>query len=130
MEQGSLRLLTPGFAPRGYPRRTPRRRQAIAHWPEYYTLDISRTSNRVPPTSLMHPHVAPSHRWPPTPPSAPAQPPPSPPATPPEYSETDPSNPPAARQYPSAPTPSADDADQYPRTADPRAIRSQGRPLL
>ena len=35
----------PGFAPRGYPRRTPRRRQAIAHWPEYYTSGISRTSN-------------------------------------------------------------------------------------
>ena len=27
---------TPGFAPRGYPRRTPRRRRAIAHWPGYY----------------------------------------------------------------------------------------------
>jgi hypothetical protein len=39
--------LTPGFAPRSHPRRTPRRRQAIAHWPGYYTLDIdiSRTSN-------------------------------------------------------------------------------------
>ncbi len=38
---------TPGFAPRSYPRRTPRRRQAIAHWPGYYTLDIdiSRTSS-------------------------------------------------------------------------------------
>jgi len=37
--------LTPGFAPRSYPRRTPRRRQAIAHWPGYYTfdIDISRT---------------------------------------------------------------------------------------
>ena len=40
---------TPGFAPRGYPRRTPRRRQAIAHWPGYYTFDISRTSNRCLP---------------------------------------------------------------------------------
>ncbi len=38
--------LTPGFAPRSYPQRTPRRRQAIAHWPGYYTLDhISRPSN-------------------------------------------------------------------------------------
>src|SRR5207237_9303342 len=36
--------LTPGFAPRSYPRRTPRRRQAIAHWPGYCTYGISRTS--------------------------------------------------------------------------------------
>jgi len=36
----------PGLRTRGYPRRTPRRRQAIAHWPEYYTFDISRTSKR------------------------------------------------------------------------------------
>jgi hypothetical protein len=40
---------TPGFAPRGYPQSTPRRRQAIAHWPEYYTFDISRTSKRCLP---------------------------------------------------------------------------------
>jgi len=40
---------TPGFAPRSYPRRTPRRRQAITHWPGYYTLDISRTSKRCLP---------------------------------------------------------------------------------
>ena len=46
---GAASASTPGFAPRGYPRRTPRRRQAIAHWPEYYTFDISRTST-VPPT--------------------------------------------------------------------------------
>jgi len=43
---GTASASTPGFAPRGYPRRTPRRRQAIAHWPEYYTFDISRTSKR------------------------------------------------------------------------------------
>jgi hypothetical protein len=42
---GAASASTPGFAPRGYPQRTPRRRQAIAHWPEYYTFDISRTSN-------------------------------------------------------------------------------------
>jgi hypothetical protein len=27
---------TPGFAPRGHPQSTPRRRRAIAHWPGYY----------------------------------------------------------------------------------------------
>ena len=37
--------LTPGFAPRSYPRRTPRRRRAIAHWPGYCTYGISRTSS-------------------------------------------------------------------------------------
>ena len=36
---------TSGFAPRSYPRRTPRRRQAIAHWPGYYTTGLSRTSS-------------------------------------------------------------------------------------
>jgi hypothetical protein len=36
---------TPGFAPRDYPRRTPRRRQAIAHWPGYCTTGLSRASN-------------------------------------------------------------------------------------
>jgi hypothetical protein len=46
---GAASALTPGFAPRGYPQRTPRRRQAIAHWPEYYTFDISRTSQRCLP---------------------------------------------------------------------------------
>jgi len=48
---GTASASTPGFAPRGYPRRTPRRRQAIAHWPEYYTLDTTfrRTSKRCLP---------------------------------------------------------------------------------
>ena len=36
---------TSGFAPRSYPRRTPRRRQAIAHWPGYYATGLSRASN-------------------------------------------------------------------------------------
>jgi hypothetical protein len=36
---------TPGFAPRGYPRSTPRRRRAHAHWPGYCTFGTSRTSN-------------------------------------------------------------------------------------
>jgi hypothetical protein len=35
----------PGFAPRGYPRRTPERRRAITHWPGYYTPGLSRASN-------------------------------------------------------------------------------------
>ena len=39
---------TPGFAPRGHPRRTPRRRRAIAHWPGYYTVDLSRPPRRLP----------------------------------------------------------------------------------
>ena len=46
---GAASASTPGFAPRSHPRRTPRRRQAIAHWPEYYTFDISRTSKRCLP---------------------------------------------------------------------------------
>ena len=61
MERGAASASTPGFAPRGYPRRTPRRRQAIAHWPEYYTFDISRTSKRCLPlhscTLTSHPAV-------------------------------------------------------------------------
>src|SRR5205823_13673686 len=50
---------TPGFAPRSYPRRTPERRQALAHWPGYYTLDISRTSKRCLPldSSTLTSHV-------------------------------------------------------------------------
>src|SRR5450631_1936830 len=36
---------TPGFAPRGYPQRTPGRRRAITHWPGYYTPGLSRASN-------------------------------------------------------------------------------------
>ena len=37
---------TPGSAPRGHPQSTPRRRQALAHWPDYYTYGINRTSKR------------------------------------------------------------------------------------
>jgi transposase len=36
---------TPGSAPRSYPRRTPGRRRATAHWPGYYASGLSRTSN-------------------------------------------------------------------------------------
>ena len=46
---GAASAWTPGFAPRGYPRRTPRRRQALAHWPEYYTYGINQTSKRCLP---------------------------------------------------------------------------------
>src|ERR1700751_3665441 len=46
---GTASASTPGFAPRGHPRSTPRRRQALAHWPEYYTYGISRTSKRCLP---------------------------------------------------------------------------------
>jgi hypothetical protein len=46
MEREPLRLLPRASLPRSYPRSTPRRRQALAHWPEYYTYGISRTSKR------------------------------------------------------------------------------------
>jgi hypothetical protein len=36
---------SPGSAPRSYPQRTPGRRRANAHWPEYCTYGISRTSS-------------------------------------------------------------------------------------
>src|SRR6266516_608867 len=36
---------SPGSAPRSYPRRTPGRRRANAHWPGYHASGISRTSN-------------------------------------------------------------------------------------
>src|SRR5262249_48569713 len=40
---------TPGFAPRSHPQSTPGRRQALAHWPEYYTYGINQTSKRCLP---------------------------------------------------------------------------------
>ena len=43
---GTASASTPGFAPRSCPQSTPRRRQALAHWPEYYTYGINRTSKR------------------------------------------------------------------------------------
>ena len=46
MEREPLRLLPRGFASCSYPQSTPRRRQALAHWPEYYTYGINRTSKR------------------------------------------------------------------------------------
>jgi len=41
VEQGPLRLRPRASHPAVIPRRTPRRRQAIAHWPGYYTLNIT-----------------------------------------------------------------------------------------
>src|SRR6266566_3259905 len=57
---GAASASSPGSAPRSYPRRTPGRRQAITHWPGYYTLDISRTSKRCLPldSSTLTPHPA------------------------------------------------------------------------
>ena len=46
---GTASAFTPGFAPRSYPRRTPGRRRAIAHWPGYYT-PASAGPPTVPPT--------------------------------------------------------------------------------
>jgi len=43
---GTASAFTPGFAPRSYPQSTPGRRQALTHWPEYYTYGINRTSKR------------------------------------------------------------------------------------
>ena len=45
MEQGPLRLLPRASHPAVTHRARRRRRQAIAHWPEYYTPGIRRTSN-------------------------------------------------------------------------------------
>ena len=36
---------SPGFAPRSYPRRTPGRRRANAHWPGYCASGLNRTSS-------------------------------------------------------------------------------------
>src|SRR6516165_2177802 len=68
---GTASAWTPGFAPRSHPQSTPRRRQALTHWPEYYTYGINRTSKRCLLLPLMHPHVARNRRWLPSPPAAP-----------------------------------------------------------
>ena len=59
---------TPGFAPRGHPRSTPGRRQALRALARVLHLRHQSNLQTVPPTSLMHPHVAPSRRWLPAPP--------------------------------------------------------------
>ena len=47
---------TPGFAPRGYPRRTPRRRQALRALARVLHLRHQSNLQRCLPLSLMHPH--------------------------------------------------------------------------
>ena len=59
---------TPGFAPRGHPRSTPGRRQALRALARVLHLRHQSNLQTVPPTSLMHPHVAPSRTWLPAPP--------------------------------------------------------------
>ena len=46
---GTASAWTPGFAPCSHPQSTPRRRQALTHWPGYYTYGINRTSKRCLP---------------------------------------------------------------------------------
>ena len=58
---------TPGFAPRGHPRSTPGRRQALRALARVLHLRHQSNLQTVPPTSLMHPHVARNRRWPPSP---------------------------------------------------------------
>jgi hypothetical protein len=53
---------TPGFAPRGHPQSTPGRRQAFRALARVLHLRHQPNLQTVPPTSLMHPHVAPSRR--------------------------------------------------------------------
>ena len=62
---------TPGFTPRGHPRSTPGRRQALRALARVLYLRHQSNLQTVPPTSLMHPHVAPTRRWPRAPPPAP-----------------------------------------------------------
>ena len=54
---------TPGFAPRGHPRSTPGRRQALHALARVLHRRHQPNLHTVPPTSLMHPHVARSPRW-------------------------------------------------------------------
>ena len=62
MEREPLRLSTPGFAPRGHPQSTPRRRQALAHRPGYYTYGIRPMASAEPPNGASHFTHAPSCR--------------------------------------------------------------------
>jgi len=54
---------TPGFTPRGHPRSMPGRRQALRALARVLHLRHQPNLQTVPPTSLMHPHVAHSRRW-------------------------------------------------------------------
>jgi hypothetical protein len=81
----------------------------------------------VPPTSLMHPHVAPTHTSLPAPPPALPRPATSPQADTPDHWRPAPS--PSARQpRSSAPTPTSADADPSQQSAYPHRLRSQGPP--
>jgi hypothetical protein len=82
-----------------------------------------------PPTSLMRPHVAPSHRSPPTPPRVIRQRGSSPRAGSPGRWRSAPS-PGAVRSRSSAPAPTGADADPSPQSAVLRTIRSQGPPRI
>src|SRR4029079_15279600 len=60
---GTASASTPGFAPRSRPQSTPRRRQGPCTLARVLHLWHQPNLQTVPPTSLMHPHVAHSRRW-------------------------------------------------------------------
>ena len=66
VEQGPLGFF-PGLRTPQSPATHAEAETGHTHWPGYYTLDISRAPS-VPPTSLKHPHIARTGRWPPSPP--------------------------------------------------------------
>ena len=60
---GSPWASSPSFAPRSHPRRTSGRRRATHALARVLHLRHQPNLQTVPPTSLMHPHVARSRRW-------------------------------------------------------------------
>jgi hypothetical protein len=66
---GTASASTPGFAPHSCPQSTPRRRQALRTLARVLHLRHQPNLQTVPPTSLMHPHVARNPRWTPRSPS-------------------------------------------------------------
>ena len=64
---GTASASTPGFAPRSRPQSTPRRRQGPCALARVLHLWHQPNLQTVPPTSLMHPHVAHSRRSTPSP---------------------------------------------------------------
>jgi hypothetical protein len=122
MEQGRLRLLPRASHP------------AVTHRARRGGDGPSRTGpgttprpqppSMAPPTSLMHPHVAPGRKWLPAPPAGPPRRAPSPPADTPGHWRSAPS-PTVVGSRSSAPTPTGADADPSPRSAVPRMLRSQ-----
>jgi len=85
MEREPLRLSTPGFTPRSHPQSMPGRRQALRALARVLHLWHQPNLQTVPPTSLMHPHVAPSHTSLPGPPQGSGRPSRSPTPTPPGH---------------------------------------------